>query len=232
MALAILFSCKLSFAQSDSTTYEDMSLKKMTAILKDAREKELNFIKEDAFSTNSQIRIGTGIMLPMINTSNNPDIYNIGEGYDWCDDSKGISLGIEYSYRVWDFLEVVGSLHYWGGDHQSMCPEDMYGFGDNKIATFTNNEQIAFGIYGRYNWYNSKWVSLYSTLGVWILATNATLQNHKTGDFERKWFTHCYAMPELTPFGIRVGRKFFGYFEPITIGARSNVLNIGLGFRF
>ncbi len=39
-------------------------------------------------------------------------------------------------------------------------------------------------------------------------------------------------IPELVPIGIRVGRRFFGYFEPFGISARGFVLMAGFGYKF
>lgn len=232
----VLGLCALGCAGASAQDFRadscDMGYDDVARYVQFKKAKELSEVKKDAFSTNSQIRVGTGFMLPMV-TLTTPDVYELADGC-YGEQKCSFAFGVEYSYRVWDFLEVVGSVHYWGGTVYEECCDverDDALFRES-YREYSNDTQLSFGVYARYNWFNSKWVSIYSSLGCWLLTTGATCEDLSSGERETQWFTGCYVVPELTPFGIRVGRKLFGYFEPFSLSARGNLMNVGLGVRF
>lgn len=129
-------------------------------------------------------------------------------------------VGVSYAYRVWQFLEVGGSLGY----SYSAKREQMAG------ATWSEHHTVLVSAFARYAWFNSRWVSLYSSLGVFT--------GIEWGVQDEKRYTavglvpNYPVLPEVSPIGVRVGRRFFGYLEPLCFNGRGFFLQGGFGYKF
>lgn len=130
----------------------------------------------------------------------------------------------EYSFRAVDFLEIGVGAGY-SLNYHSM----YYDIHTDEKLGFENSESLTLSFTIRYNWLNRKSVSLYSSIGVWADldfrsagATGGPISSDVT----------CYVYHELVPFGVRFGRKFFGFVEPIGFSARGYFGTCGIGYRF
>lgn len=129
-------------------------------------------------------------------------------------------FSVEYSFRVYQFLEVGLGVGYCLNSHKT-----FYDVATNQKSGFDNNESLTITLNLRYSWFNRRWVSLYSSLGLWA---DCAFMNSSQNGFRR----HTQLYPEVVPIGVRVGRKFFGYFEPIGFSARGMFAMCGIGYRF
>lgn len=188
-------------------------------------------VRDELFTTNSQVRVGTAISF--VTTMAMVDGY-IGDSYseyfyDYPD--RGFFFDVNYGYRMWEYLEVVGSF-------SASIVEPIYTY---TVDDVTNHKELYSESAGgsvyfltlsvRYSWLNTKWVSLYSSLGVGAMYAPQWVTYYASGKTDNRgdvFLPHI----EIMPIGIRVGRKFFGYFEPFGLSIRTTLLSVGLGYRF
>ncbi len=189
-------------------------------------------VRDELFTTNSQIRLATGVPTaafmskPSFIDPISPEFFLTNETANYY-----LYLDLSYGYRVWDFLEVVGALSIVTSEPVKFYAH--YSTTNEKTLYKTSNfyDYVFISALARYSWYNRKWVSLYSSLGVTLAIENDYTTMEATG--ERIYYGAEYTIyPDVVPFGIRVGRKFFGYLEPLNFSVRSVALTLGLGYRF
>lgn len=122
-----------------------------------------------------------------------------------------------YTYRARRWLEVGGSVTYAGFYRNFMHASDR------RVAFRQREHYLALMPVLRFSWFNSRTVRLYSTFQLgWQLG----FEKYSSDRFD----TFHYAAIQVTPLGISVGRRIFGYAE-IGIGMRG-VLVGGIGYRF
>ena len=128
-------------------------------------------------------------------------------------------FSVAYTYRVWKFLEVGGSVGY--------SYSSRYRSSNDQREEFSSLFVSAFA---RYVWFNSRWVSLYSSLGLFS-GIGWGVENEKSY-FAAGLLSNYPVLPEASPIGVRVGRRFYGYAEPFCFNGRGFFLQGGLGYRF
>lgn len=124
-------------------------------------------------------------------------------------------IGISYGYRVRRWLEVGASLTYAG------FYQNLYASADRNVAARERNHYVTLMPYARFSWVNRRSVRLYSSLH---LGVQFSWQKWYFGQ-NHNW---NYLAAHFTPFGIRVGRRLFGYGE-VGIGMRG-VFVLGIGY--
>lgn len=132
---------------------------------------------------------------------------------------------VYYGYRAVAGLKVSLTLGYnqvWNEWYES-----EYDGGQQISREYVNkdsrNVRISPSI--QYEWFNRGIVTMYTDIGIsWILPSN---RMGLTTDYAR----FGYITPNITPFGITVGKKWFGHAELFSLGARG-LFNAGVGYRF
>ncbi len=229
LSLFILFSVVELFAQSDSLMKLSTNPYEFKQNLRLAKRE---LAREDNFATRSQIRFGTGINLACLGSSRYRWVGDTPDGvhYKSLDNGLYMPLFLEYGYRVWDFLEVVGSVFYYGTDGYEVYANGVNGAPDKLLKTIDDYNIFSIGAYARYSWYNSEYLSLYSTLGLWYFANSDYTTDAESGITTSDTFSGV--IPEVMPFGMRFGKRFFGFFEPFGLSMRGYFCTIGVGARF
>ena len=154
------------------------------------------------------------------NTINN-EIFFIGDmDLESCyfGPSHYYALSLSYGYWFNEWFSLSGDAK-WVYGHRNIF--DIYT--QAKVLTLREND---FSIMpkARFAWYRRGIVQLYSTigLGVGVLHRERHLEGY--GDL-----IDAYCAFDIKPFGIAVGRKWFGFAE-VGYGA-SGVINVGVGYR-
>lgn len=137
------------------------------------------------------------------------DIYKDYQGPMY---STGL-INLEFDYHVNKWLSMCCNLYTEG-----LWAEHMDGINDQVTGT---DRGVVFTVlpYARFTYLTREWVRLYSGAGVGFVAGTMA------GESE------FYITPHLIPFGLSVGRKFFGYLET-GLGAAFCGINAGIGYRF
>ncbi len=171
--------------------------------------------KDELMSTRHQVRFGISL--------SNSSLFN----YDVYRETVNPTLSIDYSYRILEFLELGASFSARFAEGES---EFSHSIGFTSPYTI-NARQLSLGLYARYSWFNRSWISLYSAAGYTITDTAYSPLYQKTylNIIERGNTT---ILPYLNLIGIRLGGKFFVYFEPLIIANRGLQSDIGVGFKF
>lgn len=190
-------------------------------------------VRADLFKTNSQVRFGTGISSKVFTaTPGGGAYYKIDSetiGYEQYADC-GYYLDFSYGYRVYEFLEVVAAFSYAEIESINFYSIDSETKERELYLKSSGGTTYYFTLQARYSWINTKWVSMYSSLGVGMAYEPLWVEDAAG---VRTDLGEDYSFfPDIMPIGIRVGRQLFGYFEPFCISKRGNFCNVGLGFRF
>lgn len=122
-----------------------------------------------------------------------------------------------YTYRPRRWLEVGFTLSYAG------FYRNLYYSSDGSTAQLERDHFFTLMPLVRFSWLNRRSVRIYSEFQLgWQLG------------FEKWYFSeyssYNYLAAQFTPFGISVGRRFFGYAE-LGIGMRG-LFSAGVGYRF
>lgn len=129
------------------------------------------------------------------------------------------NLYVYYGYRIVKGLKVTATVsHYKYKGHSKASTPD-----------FTNREshfRISPAV--QYEWFNRGIVTMYSDAG---LTVDVTSREYKTDGIITDDGTYTYVRPNVTPFGITVGKKLFGFAELFSFGPRG-FFNMGVGYRF
>lgn len=124
-----------------------------------------------------------------------------------------------YGYRIVKGLKVSMTLGY-----NQYRTDEWYVSGGMPATRVSDNLRISPAV--QYDWFNRGIVTMYSDLGfTWILPSDrvSAYTNAKTNA--------GYITPNVTIFGIIVGKKWYGCAEVLSGGARG-LFNIGAGYRF
>lgn len=126
-------------------------------------------------------------------------------------------IGLSYGYRVARWFETGVSLTYAG------YFQNLYNSSDGSIASRARTHYVTLMPYARFSWLNSRTVRLYSSLH---LGVQWGSQQSYFDSADKSFFLAA----QFSPFGIRVGRRLFGYAE-LGIGMRGVVI-CGIGYVF
>lgn len=124
-------------------------------------------------------------------------------------------IGISYGYRVRRWFETGASLTYAG------FYQNLYASADGCVAARERNHYVTLMPYARFSWVNRRSVRLYSSLHLGV-----QWSSQRSYFYDKSNYTYLAA--HFTPFGIRVGRRLFGYAE-LGIGMRG-VFVFGIGY--
>lgn len=125
--------------------------------------------------------------------------------------------GLVYGYRVSRPIEVGVSLSY------AAYWRDLMRASDRSVASHQREHYVTLMPFARFMWLNRRSVQLYSAVQ---LGCQWGYKKYYMDDYSG--FT--YLTGQFTPFGIRVGRRLFGYVE-WGIGARGLFVG-GIGYSF
>lgn len=133
-----------------------------------------------------------------------------------------------YGYRIIKGLKVVGTISYYN-DYKERIRPGHAGSGSDFYASnsgLNHHVRITPGV--QYEWYNRGIVTMYSELGLTFDITKR-YDHHQGVTYHDD--VKLYVRPNVTPFGITVGRKLFGFAEVLSFGPRG-FINAGIGYRF
>lgn len=137
-----------------------------------------------------------------------------------------------YGYRVVKGFKVVATLSYYnnyserlshGEYHRGDSPDGPWGGG------FGRNHHIRLTPAVQYEWYNRGIVTMYSEVGLTLDLIVKTDDSYQGVQYKSR--PELRVRPNVTPFGITVGKKWFGFAEVFSFGPRG-MFNAGLGYRF
>lgn len=184
--------------------------------------------REEIMATRSQLRIGTGFninslgALSYLSYNTEYDVKRLNEGFN-------VPVFVEYGYRVWDFLEVVGCVHYMGNSGFELYEDRVDGQYVGFVKEVDDFRMFSFGVYARYSWLNREWFSLYSGLGAWVMTNHEFVTD---GVGSTTYRCDVGFLPEIMPIGIKFGKEVFGFFEPVAMSMRGQFCTLGIGARF
>ncbi len=140
-----------------------------------------------------------------------------------------ITPNFEVAYRAVDNLEI-GLYFSTFTTYEDMSHTTLVDIFQSETYTYDVKQHFTnFGLFFRYNWLNTEYLTLYSSAGTGFSYVDQTLiaGNPRPGDVGDRLHT----MLDLTPIGLRVGGQIYGYFEPISFGTRKFQFNIGIGIK-
>ncbi len=141
--------------------------------------------------------------------------------YDKCYFNGAPAVNISYLYNMkkWLALGATFSFH--------LASQDIY----NKLT----DEWEESNIYGSYSlifkakfiYLNREWVRLYGEAGIGVGMSNTHSIGYGYGDNSMR----IHFAGNLSPFGVEVGKKLYGYVMPTNISS-NGVFIFGLGYKF
>ena len=214
--LTLLFAATAAGAAAQRTPEQMDSVKRTAPARREA-------VRADLWAMpRSEVRLGVGF---------SPMLYAVG-GRKMDSTVPGIKqdqtlttplFSVGYTYRVVGFLEVGASVGY---GYQSK----HYTWTDgSQRSSWSELHQFSVSVFVRYAWANSRWVSAYSSLGLF------TAFEYSPNTWPSEWRfvnTHYPVLPDVTLIGVRVGRRLFGYIEPFCFNGRGFVIQGGVGYKF
>lgn len=145
--------------------------------------------------------------------------------------TSSVNIYAYYGYRIIKGLKVTGTFSYYNdyrariSADESISTSDEF-WADGSCPGRFSHYRITPAV--QYEWFNRGIVTMYSDLGCTFDIT------HKYDEFEGEVYqntTRLYIRPNVTPFGITVGKKLFGFAEVFSFGPRG-LFNAGIGYRF
>lgn len=127
------------------------------------------------------------------------------------------AFNFTYSYRFRRWFELSGVFTYSG------YVRPHYDIVTTERKYTEHSYRLSLMPYVRFVWLYREMVRLYSGIGIGV----SYVVNDTKGRYDDAYASVCGS---LTPFGIAVGRDFYGFGE-FSIGT-SGVIQIGIGYRF
>lgn len=129
---------------------------------------------------------------------------------------------LSYDYRIKKWFDLGLTLSYYSEYSSSF----RWSYRDEAWSLVGRNRAHAITVMpaARFTWVNTRWVRMYSTLGL-----GATIECGDPGHGDDSYRDVSPAF-QFTPIGIAVGRSLFGFAE-IGCGAQGCFL-LGIGYRF
>lgn len=125
--------------------------------------------------------------------------------------------GLVYGYRASRWVEVGVSLSY------AAYGRDLFRATDRRVVSCRREHYVTLMPFARFMWLNRRSVQLYSAVQ---LGCQWGYEKYYMGSYG----SFTYLTGQFTPFGIRVGRRLFGYVE-WGVGARGLFVG-GVGYSF
>lgn len=136
---------------------------------------------------------------------------------------------VYYGYRIIKGLKVTATVSYYNDYYPRVDTYTSGHDGDFWAGGTGRNHHIRIAPAVQYEWYNRGIVTMYSELGVTFDITKKTEDEFQGVTYNNG--TKLYIRPNLTPFGITVGKKVFGFAEVLSLGPRG-IVSAGIGYRF
>lgn len=190
--------------------------------------KERKGRSERPFYPGHELRVGVGIH-PVLN-GDYYEFWSTARLDAWLADRERYSFGalrttgaltVAYGYRFRRWLEAGATLSYarfWRDTYVRLTGASAGKLRDNYLAVTP---------YARFTWLDRRWVKLYSQTGIGI---GAGFGHDDSFGRERTKLRDWYPTLQLTPIGVAVGRKVYGYADM----SISNIgwFHLGIGYRF
>lgn len=125
---------------------------------------------------------------------------------------------LDYGYWAREWFSIGGSISWIAG------LRNYYNEYDHKHAFTDHINHISIMPIARFAWLRKGRVQLYSSIGFGFGILHQRFLSNPRVNSVNAYFTY-----DLKPFGIAVGRKWFGYME-LGYGSRG-VINVGFGYR-
>lgn len=125
---------------------------------------------------------------------------------------------LDYGFWAREWFSIGGSISWIAG----LC--NYYNEYDRKLAFTDHRNYISIMPIARFAWVRKGRVQLYSSIGFGLGILYQRFHHSPNPIKVKPYFTY-----DLKPFGIAVGRKWFGYME-LGYGSRG-VINVGFGYR-
>lgn len=170
-------------------------------------------------------RVGVGVPTPEFQR------HSIGT----CSNTATPNIYFFYGYRVIKGFKVTATVSYqnlFGQRLESIAPPTRGSSSDLDpyyAGGYGRNHHIRISPAVHYEWYNRGIVTMYSDMGVTF--DISVKRDDFLNGVEVNRGTRLYFRPNVTPFGITVGKKWFGFAELFSFGPRG-LFNAGAGYRF
>ncbi len=163
-----------------------------------------------------------GLMQEQLET---PHQLRIGFGSRYMEGMPVFGVSADYGYRVEDFLDVAVSVAFGSGSNGL-----FYG------NYFNDCTYLGVSVYGRYSWVNRRWFSVYSSLGLgttymWYNSLYEGTNGNVSNVSFNGWYGNSINI-EIIPIGFRVGRRYYGCFEPFGYSVRGVYSMFSFGIMF
>ena len=129
-----------------------------------------------------------------------------------------------YTYNFTRIFSLQASLSYEGGW------DEYYSRADDSLVGMTECHYLTPMLTARFSWLNRNLVRIYSSVGAGI-AVSLTDEYYTVSDDGVSTHPETYISLQVTPVGISVGRKLFGFFE-LGVGTIYVGGCFGIGYRF
>ena len=129
-----------------------------------------------------------------------------------------------YTYNFTRIFALQASLSYEGGW------DEYYSRADDSLVGMTECHYLTPMLTARFSWLNRNLVRIYSSVGAGI-AVSLTDEYYTVSDDGVSTHPETYISLQVTPVGISVGRKLFGFFE-LGVGTIYVGGCFGIGYRF
>lgn len=153
-------------------------------------------------------------------------------GFDASTSSTTPNIYFFYGYRIIKGLKVTATVSYqnsYGQRLESIEPPTRIYMDSYYAGGYGRNHHIRISPAVHYEWYNRGIVTMYSDMGVTF--DISVKRDDFLNGVEVNRGTRLYFRPNVTPFGITVGKKWFGFAELFSFGPRG-LFNAGAGYRF
>lgn len=132
------------------------------------------------------------------------------------------NLYVYYGYRIHKGWKATVALSHYTNHEFTKEPQSGYPNINDRESHFRITPAV------QYEWFNRGLVTMYSDIG---LTVEFTAKEYKTDGVITDDGRYTYVRPNVTPFGITVGKKLFGFAELFSFGPRG-FFNMGVGYRF
>lgn len=150
-----------------------------------------------------------------------PNIFTDAERYENMEVRYRVpTFGVEYGYNLKRWLEIGGGLYYGSIGNKMMYAAS----GEYMGVQWTHLSTLLVNV--KFNWFNSKWVRLFSSIAAGVTMVNTNWSESSVGDE----VTTLHFSAGVTLFGMTVGRKVYG---TVQLGSSySGLVSVGVGCRF
>ncbi len=131
------------------------------------------------------------------------------------------AINVSYLYNAKRWLSIGATFSY----HN--VSESIYDRITEKCLGKNHNSTYSIIMKAKFIYLNKEWIRLYGQVGLGFGI------NHKNNAENSYGYNHAYSTfaGQLNLFGIEIGRRFYGYMEPVGFGS-NGCYNMGIGYKF